>query len=308
MGLGLGMATLLGSAISGAGGLISNLFNKNIADNNIKYQREANNQNIAFQRQENEITRMREDNAVQRRALDLQNAGLSKTLSAGSPASAQPLTAPQTQAVNNQFKYESVLQKMNIANVLQNMAVKQAEIKIAQQKADNETMVAESESAKNYASVDNLGSSTRYNNALAELTEQKTPYEIQQLKKDIDYTTWQINNAMADYRIKGETVKKIIAETSHIVAQTNHLSKQDELLVQQIITETLTQEKLKLDVENTRWDMDWYHGQRIPVGSLGTLGKEASLFTGNIGNLLNGMSFGLYDKLNEVFSKVFKFF
>lgn len=54
-----------------------------------------NSANINFQRQENEIAREREDNAVQRRVADLVRSGLSKTLAAGSAASANAMQAPQ---------------------------------------------------------------------------------------------------------------------------------------------------------------------------------------------------------------------
>jgi len=45
----------------------------------------------------------REDNAVQRRAADMQAAGLSKTLAAGSPASATSLSAPPAPKFDNKF-------------------------------------------------------------------------------------------------------------------------------------------------------------------------------------------------------------
>lgn len=73
---------MLGEALLGAGlGIAGDVF--------------SNERNIWFQQRENEITRAREDNAVQRRAADLESAGLSKTLAAGSPAVAAQLRAPQ---------------------------------------------------------------------------------------------------------------------------------------------------------------------------------------------------------------------
>lgn len=54
-----------------------------------------NQANIEMQERQNEINRQREDDAVRRRANDLVGAGLSKTLAAGSPASANAMAAPQ---------------------------------------------------------------------------------------------------------------------------------------------------------------------------------------------------------------------
>lgn len=54
-----------------------------------------NYQNVEFQREQNEITRAREDNAVQRRAADLAKAGINPLMAAGSPASASNMPAPR---------------------------------------------------------------------------------------------------------------------------------------------------------------------------------------------------------------------
>lgn len=128
-------ATLIGSGLSFIGGLFTNALNKAIADDNVQLLKEMNDHNIAFQKHENDITRQREDNAVQRAAADMTAAGLSKTLAAGNPASAQALQAPQvSEAPTNSFRYESALQKMNIVQVLQSMAEKQKQLDMADDK------------------------------------------------------------------------------------------------------------------------------------------------------------------------------
>ena len=149
------IASLIGAGLSFLGGMFANKKNKEIADQNVAYQKEANtqnvemqkeinSQNIAFQEQENEITRQREDTAVQRAAADMTAAGLSKTLAAGHPASAAALSAPvasapQVSPVNNSYKYESALQRMNIAQLLQDIAVKGEQL--AQSKKLNDAQV-----------------------------------------------------------------------------------------------------------------------------------------------------------------------
>lgn len=74
--------------------------NKQIADQNLAYQKE----NLEYQKALQQTIFQREDNAVQRRAKDLQNAGLSKTLAAGQGAGAGAVVS--TQAPQNQYRSE----------------------------------------------------------------------------------------------------------------------------------------------------------------------------------------------------------
>lgn len=69
--------------------------NENISNQNIQLQKEINAQNIAFQQSENEITRQREDTALQRKMADGLAAGLSPLGAMGyTGASSSVLTAP----------------------------------------------------------------------------------------------------------------------------------------------------------------------------------------------------------------------
>lgn len=68
-------------------------------------QAQANKNNLAFAREQfdyqrrlNELTMFREDNAVQRRVADLENAGFNKRLAVGASADASSLTAGSSSA------------------------------------------------------------------------------------------------------------------------------------------------------------------------------------------------------------------
>lgn len=106
----------------------TNQMNWDIAKMNADIARRMNDDNITFQQEENAITREREDTAVQRRAADLEAAGLSKTLAAGSAASAQGMTAPQrreseqiahTQAyIAKEMKYDAMKDMLDLSGII----------------------------------------------------------------------------------------------------------------------------------------------------------------------------------------------
>lgn len=99
---GAGIGSAIGGIINGVTGIIgtamTNSANKQIAQENLEYQKEVQEYNKALQQ---EIFR-REDNAIQRRALDLEKAGLSKTLAAGQGANAGEVVA--LNPLNNQHR------------------------------------------------------------------------------------------------------------------------------------------------------------------------------------------------------------
>ena len=85
------MLPLAAGIVAGVGALASAGASWYSAYKNNQNQEKAydlNRENLAWQKQQWEETKSREDNAVQRRAADLEAAGLSKTLAAGSAASA----------------------------------------------------------------------------------------------------------------------------------------------------------------------------------------------------------------------------
>lgn len=110
----IGLNSNFMNLLSGIGDFFDGLFGGSHMTNETNLH--MNQQNIAYQMMENEITREREDNAVQRAASDMTAAGLSKTLAAGNPASAQALDAP-----NNSFSMEKNLAGLNAIKFLKEL-------------------------------------------------------------------------------------------------------------------------------------------------------------------------------------------
>lgn len=118
--------SVLGAASGLLSGIVTNITNRQIAQENIDYQRWANQRN-------EELTReswAREDNAVQRRVADLKAAGLNPLLAAGSAAASSGATAMQ--APQNKFEYQSMADKaLNSLLMSQQFATGQINMKNA---------------------------------------------------------------------------------------------------------------------------------------------------------------------------------
>lgn len=97
-----------GGLLGMAGSAMTNSANKEIAQMNIDYQKEANAKNEALMRE----SWGRDDNSVQRRSIDLQKAGMSPLLAAGAAASNSgpvSMKAPESNQVVKQSGLEGAL-------------------------------------------------------------------------------------------------------------------------------------------------------------------------------------------------------
>lgn len=309
--IGIGAATALGGFLNLLGGVFGNGINALTAQKNIDYQKAANAQNIAFQKQENDITRAREDNAVQRAAADMEAAGLSKTLAAGNPASAQSLSAPQTQALNNSFKYESALQRMNIAQLVQDMAVKNEQLKqsdaknnaeiallMAQargQQLNNETFAERfaSEQALRNAQAFSFNAQAKANEASARLNNIIGDYKADEMRSEIFKN---VNMGMLYGKEQSKVVSdtlKSIQETKYYKALTERQKKEVDYLVEQI-----TYEQYK--ITGLKHDLNYAQKYNLPVGSIpgGLLGSGLNFFRSSQGgqNMENSHFFNFLTK------------
>lgn len=132
---------MFGEILSGTAGLINAGTNIYTAITNNKNQKKANDinqQTLDWQKEQWNQTKEREDNAVQRRAKDLEAAGLSKTLAAGSASDSKSapslpqITAPQ---YSNPFSsaIDGVSQALGLLQQKQDYSRTVAETELAQQ-------------------------------------------------------------------------------------------------------------------------------------------------------------------------------
>lgn len=205
-------ASLFGSGYAADSAYLANKetndTNMRIAQMNLDYQRDYNNQ----------IWR-REDNAVQRRAADLEAAGLSKTLAAGSAAGAGGSASAPSLDYQHQTDQSGQILGQGLANAAstaintfstlsdlkQRQELNQSQVNYNQaQQAyydslrighdiDNET-----KAVKNIATIDNLLSDSRLNNATREQllqAKEESVARMQKIEKEREALEWDLQIA-----------------------------------------------------------------------------------------------------------------
>lgn len=173
--------------------------------------KEINQANIDYQKAENELARAREDSAVQRRVADLKQAGLSSTLAAGNPASAQQMTAPRSEMYyQNPYAHlmEYVSNKIAIAHEV-------AQVRYLDSLSNLNNIDAQTRASQNMANL-------RYSESRAHLEELSAKYSAE----TIDARIRQINLSNLKTEEDIELVARQIVEQD---IQNNILSYQDKM-------------------------------------------------------------------------------
>lgn len=231
----------------------TNDVNQSIAEQNIEFQKWANEQNIAFQTEQNNITRQREDTAVQRAAADMTAAGLSKTLAAGNPASAQALTAPQVHAPNNSFQMQRNLAGMNLANMVSDLVFKAKEAKRAQKLNDAQVANIEADTVGKTISNEGLRDRLIAENALSIAKTEETQAQVSYIKAQTriqeivgDNKQREIDSAIASQ------VQERIESMSRQMVQMKEIEKMASEIALNVIKETnlnLESDKIRNEIE-----------------------------------------------------------
>lgn len=256
---------------------------------------EISNQNIEFQEKENEITRLREDNAQQRAAADLEAAGLSKTLAAGNPASAAALTAPQA-SYQNESAIGRAIEKANLKESV--LALDSHKADIAQKKAETDRIKAET-------AMTNLTTQTymeKFANeqklTLAQIDSYKAQIHAQESQAKLneiegehrgEYLSLQIDRLIAENANTRMSSHEIAARISKILGETEKLDYEKQLLVEDIA-------KAKLEQQSIQLDINYAMKYGLPVGSMAN-GAFGSILTGT--RSLADQFFKVVDKLHN---------
>lgn len=160
-----GGAGWFSNVLSGIGNAIGGFFNWLGIRQTNKVNKQISDDNLAAWKAENDLTRERENDANQRAVKDLHAAGLSATLAAGNPASAQALRAPQSEfyyqnpysgiseSINNVFSGIKNISEAKYLNSLTNLNNIDAQTRFETNKAKQQYYVAQSYLEKRYGDL-----------------------------------------------------------------------------------------------------------------------------------------------------------
>lgn len=206
---GIGMLYNIGSGIANQVQNAKNdKWNKAFAEKQFAYQQDLNRQIME-----------REDNAVQRRAADMQAAGISKNLAAGAPAQAQVMSSGSSGAVAETGFNAKQLQagELNIMNSYQQFKLQQSEISVNNQKVIN--------MAKELGLLDEETAESKTRQNLNNANINKINQEIKNLKSENI-------NIVKEGAIKDMTLSNLMAQNS--ILMTENETKQWDLFIKKI--------------------------------------------------------------------------
>ena len=275
------------SVLNSLGNIVGGVAGWSQGQQNLKMQRD----NLEWQKYVQGETWKREDNAVSRRAQDLQNAGLSKTLAAGDGADSGAVvqtTAPQDKTVESVINGLGIMRQMAETNKVnqeaQNLLMenKYTEGKIhSLEVSDAYTKARTLLTNENVAS---LGYTNRYTEAMTK----KANEEANKIMLEKGYTTAQINYIT-------QLTQKAKYDTD--IARVKYHADSQELsmfnLRKEIVESQLT--KQLLDNEAQRMENVYVNniGEHIGTSQAGVLDKYiGSLGKGALSKLVNLFSSG----------------
>ena len=255
-------ANMFGAIFGGLTGAYESYKNVELQKDNLEWQKYVQNQNWE-----------RADSAVQRRAADLQNAGLSKTLAAGSGADVGDVvqtSAPQSSIVDQLLKGMSLMKTLREAD---NVAAQTAQMEANTKYLQQQYATSKSQEALNYANAammdqrtEYYGVSTEYTRQLVEQAEKRT----EQILKDMEYTQEQINTQKEKYR-------EAVANADMAEAKSTRYA-----------------EILESEIAATKLDNDQKEMENAYMAGTGQHMGSSNSITGLIGGYVKNIMDGLY--------------
>ena len=248
-------------------------------------------ENYQYQKDLQQMIFEREDNAVQRRAADLEKAGLSKTLAAGSAAGAGSVVAT------------SAPQSGVLDNLLVGQQIQKAKADIATAQADAVNKNAQAEYFRSMAEVNQARGieiqvqteAQRLKNMLLMNDVNNIPLTNERLNADLDKTKAIVENYIQNTSASKTQQKKMMQEINQ-VKTVNDLHRLDVRIKETFLSTystvlALDVEKKRLDNAEKLWEYNYMDETGVKVPSGGTfangLGALTHGFWGTVDNIVD---------------------
>lgn len=276
------------------------LKNYELQKDSYQFQKDSYLQNFEYQKNLQQQLFNREDNSVQRRALDLEKAGLSKTLAAGGGAGVGSVvsTSPSSASFNGSAPQMSNVDLVGRAINLQqafNLADKtRAETEFALKQGQRvDSQILNDEYQRNYVLTQI---------ALNEGDLSMLPLRRSKLEKEIQLTDEQMklvneqvlasiqNRKVSDYNLRFVLPKEVMYKTEQIA----NLKKQGQVYDADVLLKDLQRDLLTQNINNALFEskikeLDYYY-----QNSTGFKPRSASSFLGDVAGAVNSSGYKDY--------------
>ena len=247
-------------------------------------------ENLAYQKWAQTQSWAREDNAVQRRAADLQAAGLSKTLAAGSAAQTMAPIRTDAPQVNSESLQRGFGSMAEAAQTYMNLTAQKAQIDKTTEENKLLRLQQEKQSLENAFMASSNPQSLRLREQEIGFNEAANPKKLLQMDEqnkgiDLDNKNKALDSALKTLGISQGQLDLVKTRLDNDLRQLDITGKSKDIIAKQIAIDMS-----KLDLENAQYDTNWFHRYSLPKGfQFDIVGKQAATATGLIESIIKNL-------------------
>ena len=239
--------------------------------------------NLAYQKWAQTLSWAREDNAVQRRAADLQAAGLSKTLAAGSGAQTMAPIRTDAPQVNTESLQRGIGSVAEAAQTYMSLTAQKAQIDKTTEENKLLRLQQEKQSLENAFMASSNPQSLRLREQEISFNEAANPKKLLQMDEqnkgiDLDNKNKALDSALKTLGISQGQLDLVKTRLENDLRQLDITGKSKDIIAKEIAINMS-----KLDLENAQYDTNWFHRYSLPKGfQMGAISTQAATVTGLI--------------------------
>ena len=222
--------------------------------------------NLAYQKWAQTKSWAREDDAVQRRAADLQAAGLSKTLAAGSAAQTMAPIRTDAPQVNTESLQKGFSSMADAAQMYMSLTAQKAQIDKTTEENKLLRLQQEKQSLENAFMASSNPQSLRLREQEISFNEAANPKKLLQMDEQNKGLDLDNKNKVLDSTLKSLGIDQ--AQINLIKTKLENDFKRLDIhgKSQDIIAKELALKMSEIDLQNAQYDTTWYHNNQVPKG------------------------------------------